>query len=86
VEPAIRFPGAAPAPKPKVNVKEAAQSIESRYVAAVERLLEGDVDTAREQLKTIVQKHRKSDWMEAAYIAAEADYAKLYKPPRKKRG
>jgi tetratricopeptide (TPR) repeat protein len=88
VEPAIRFPGAAPAPKPrpKVNVKEAAQSIESRYVAAVERLLEGDLDTAREQLKTIVEKHRKNDWMEAGYIAAEADYAKLYKPPRKKRG
>jgi len=86
VEPAIRFPGAAPAPKPKVKAREATQSIEDHYVAAIERLLAGDVDTAREQLKTIVEKHRKNDWMEAGYIAAEADYAKLYKPPRKKRG
>jgi hypothetical protein len=46
-------------------------------------LIAGKKDEATTRLKQIVQKHRKEDWMDAAYIAAEADYARVYKPPRK---
>jgi tetratricopeptide (TPR) repeat protein len=60
-------------------------SIESRYVDAVERLLAGDADAAREQFQKIVEKDRKKGWMEEIYIAAEADYARLYKPERRKK-
>jgi len=79
--PPIKFPGSPPSPKPK----EAAAPIEARYADAIERLLAGDEDGARERLKTVVEKFRRNDWMEVAYIAAEADYARLYKPVRKKR-
>jgi tetratricopeptide (TPR) repeat protein len=60
-------------------------SIESRYADAMERLLAGDADAAREQLEKIVEKDRKKGWMEEIYIAAEADYARLYKPERRKK-
>ena len=77
---------ASPAPS-TVPPKPAAASaaIESRYADAIERLLAGDADAAREQLKKIVEKDRKKRWMEELYIAAEADYARIYKPERKKK-
>ena len=55
------------------------------YLDAIDSLLAGDADTAREQLKRIVEKHRRNDWMDPAYIAAEADYVKLKKPERAKK-
>ena len=72
---------AAPAPKPG----ETEDSRESRYAAAIDRLLAGDQDAAREQLKKIVEKDRKKGWMDEVYIAAEAEYARLYKPERRKK-
>jgi tetratricopeptide (TPR) repeat protein len=74
-----RRAGQASAPRPAESAPVAAA-----YLDAVERLLEGNADEATKRLKEIVGKHR-SDWMEPAYIAAEADYAKLYKPPRRKK-
>ena len=41
-------------------------------------------DDAQDRLKQIVEKNRR-DWMEPAYIAAEADYARLKKPEREER-
>jgi tetratricopeptide (TPR) repeat protein len=79
--PPVRFPGTAPAPRPK----DADASRDSRYAEAIDRLLAGEVDTAREQLKKIVEKDRKHGWMDEIYIAAEADYARLYKPERRKK-
>jgi tetratricopeptide (TPR) repeat protein len=83
----IRFPG---------TVKKAppAEPIAASYLAAIERLLTGEQaktederrkaeDDARERLAQIVEKNRR-DWMEPAYIAAEADYARLKKPARRK--
>ena len=55
------------------------------YMAAVELLVSGDQQKAVERLKRIVEKNRRNDWMEPSYIAAEADYARLYKPTRKKK-
>jgi len=76
--PSITLPGTV-----KKNRGPAAQSIAATYLAAIERLLAGDQDAARDQLKKIVEKNR-GDWMEPAYIAAEADYGRLQKPARKK--
>ena len=69
--PSIRFPGA-------VATQKAAppEPLSVSYLAAIERLLDGHPDDARDRLKRIVEKNR-SEWMEAAYIAAEADYARL---------
>jgi tetratricopeptide (TPR) repeat protein len=77
--PPIRLPGTVkrgsdPAPEP----------IAASYLAAMERLLAGDEDGTRDRLKKIVEKNR-NDWMDLAYIAAEADYARLKKPERRKR-
>jgi hypothetical protein len=73
----IRFPGTA------ANAKEAApEPLSGAYLTAIEQLLDGKADAARERLKSIVEKNR-SAWMEPAYIAAEADYARLYKPRKK---
>lgn len=62
-----------------------AKPLTADYMEAVELLLAGDQQKATERLKQIVEKNRKNDWMEPAYIAAEADYARLYKPERKKK-
>ena len=64
---------------------DAQAPIVSDYMDAVELLVAGDQQKATERLKQIVEKNRKNDWMEPAYIAAEADYARLYKPERKKK-
>ena len=48
------------------------------YLDAAELIIEGKTDAARDRLKDIVRKHRKNEWMEPAYVAAEADYARLY--------
>ena len=80
VGPPIHLPGSvakqkADEPKP----------LTADYMDAMELLLAGDQEKATEQLKRLVDKNRKNDWMEPAYIAAEADYARLYKPTRKKK-
>jgi len=76
-----RLPGSAAPVKPG----EIAQPIDASYMAAIEELLDGNVEAATKQLQKIVDKYRKNDWMEPAYIAAEADYSRLYKPGRRKR-
>ena len=53
------------------------------YLAAAELLIEGKTEDATRRLKEIVERNR-NEWMDPSYIAAEADYARLYKPPRKK--
>jgi tetratricopeptide (TPR) repeat protein len=68
--PAIRFPGT-------VGGKTApAQPLAATYLDAIELLLAGDEESARDRLKRIIEKNRK-DWMDSAYIAAEASYARL---------
>lgn len=57
----------------------------ANYMDAMERLMAGKKDRARDLLKEIVEKHV-DRWMEPVYIAAEVDYSKLRKPvivPRK---
>lgn len=74
----IRFPGTA------ANQKVAApEPLSGAYLTAIEMLLDGKTDAARDRLKAIVEKNR-SAWMEPAYIAAEVDYSRLYKPKRKR--
>ena len=70
----VRLPGTV-----ATNKSEPARPIAASYLAAIERLLSGDENGARDTLKKIVEKNR-GDWMEPAYIAAEADYARLKKP------
>ena len=76
--PPLKFPGAVTKEK-----TPPAQPIAASYLEAVERLLAADEAGARDRLKQIVEKNRR-DWMDPAYIAAEADYARLAKPSRKK--
>jgi tetratricopeptide (TPR) repeat protein len=78
-EPEIRLPGSVMKTKSKPQ-----SSLAPGYLDAAELLLEGRKDDATKRLKEIVTKHR-NEWMEPVYIAAEADYAKLYKPPHKKK-
>ena len=75
---AIRLPGAVTRGR-----EPAREPIAASYLAAIERLLAGDENGARDLLKKIVEKNR-NDWMEPAYIAAEADYARLKKPTKKR--
>lgn len=82
-----------PPPTPATTIKlpgsvsstasEAPKPIAASYMEAVERLLAGDEDAARERMKTIVEKNRR-DWMEPAYIAAEVDYVRLKKTEKRK--
>jgi len=76
----ISLPGAVSKTAPQ---EPQAPSLVPAYFDAAELLIDGQLDAARDRLKEIVQKYRKDRWMEPAYIAAEADYARLYKPPRK---
>jgi tetratricopeptide (TPR) repeat protein len=76
----IRMPGS-PAPQKE----KARPPLATDYLDAAEMLIAGKKDEATSRLKDIVQKHRKGEWMDPAYIAAEADYARLYKPPHKKK-
>jgi tetratricopeptide (TPR) repeat protein len=77
----IRLPGSSAPRKPADTPRPIAAS----YLSAIEQLLEGKKEAAIESLKEIVEKYRKHDWMEPAYIAAETDYSRLYKPVRRKR-
>ena len=79
--PPIRLPGSS-APR---ETASKAQPLEASYLAAIERLLDGDKDAATAQLKKIVEAFKKNDWMDPAYIAAETDYSRLYKPVRRKK-
>jgi tetratricopeptide (TPR) repeat protein len=76
----IRLPGSTAPRKPRAQAPLA-----TVYLDAAELLIEGKKDEATARVKDIVRKHRRNEWMEPAYIAAEADYARLYKPPRKKK-
>ena len=69
--PSIRFPGA-----PIKDEASAREPLSATYLSAIERLLDGHADDARDRLKKIVERNR-SAWMEPAYIAAEADYSRL---------
>jgi hypothetical protein len=68
-----------------VAKSEEAKPLTADYMEAVDLLLSGDQPKAIARLKQIVEKNRRNDWMEPAYIAAEADYARLYKPVLKKK-
>jgi tetratricopeptide (TPR) repeat protein len=74
----IKLPGSVSSP-----AQEATQPIAASYMDAIERLLAGDEDEARKRVQKIVDKHRR-DWMEPAYIAAEAEYARLKKTEKRK--
>jgi tetratricopeptide (TPR) repeat protein len=74
----IKLPGSVSSPE-----SDAAKPIAAHYMEAVERLLAGDEETARQRLKKIVEKNRR-DWMEPAYIAAEVDYVRLKKTEKRK--
>jgi tetratricopeptide (TPR) repeat protein len=76
--PPIHLPGS-------VAKSEEAKPLTADYMEAVDLLLSGDQPKAIARLKQIVEKNRRNDWMEPAYIAAEADYARLYKPVLKKK-
>jgi tetratricopeptide (TPR) repeat protein len=78
--PPIHLPGSVARQK-----ADAQTPIVADYMTAVELLISGDQQKAVEHLKQIVEKNRRNDWMEPAYIASEADYARLYKPPHKKK-
>jgi tetratricopeptide (TPR) repeat protein len=69
----IKLPGS-------VSSKAAASRtpMAERYMDAVDDLMAGKTDAAKDRLKQIVERHR-NDWMNPVYIAAEADYAKIFK-------
>ena len=75
----VTFPGAAPS-----KSSTADSSIYVVYMNAVDRLIAGDKQGAVGLLKPVIEKQQ-DRWMEPIYIAAEADYARIYKPPRKKK-
>jgi tetratricopeptide (TPR) repeat protein len=75
----IRLPGSVSSTTP-----EETKPIAASYMEAVERLLAGDEDAARERVKKIVEKNRR-DWTAPAYIAAEVDYARLKKTEKRKK-
>jgi tetratricopeptide (TPR) repeat protein len=77
---AIRLPGATTKPGPAMRTPMTAT-----YLDAAERLIKGNTEAAKGELKQIVEKNRNA-WMDPVYIAAEADYARVLKAePRKKK-
>ena len=78
-EQAVRLPGSIAA-KPR----KPESSIYRVYMDAVDRLIANDKKGAHDLLKPLVEKH-KDRWMEPIYIAAEADYARVFKPEREKK-
>jgi tetratricopeptide (TPR) repeat protein len=79
--PPLRFPGSVARTD---RDRRAAPAIAESYTNAIAHLLAGDGSAATEELKKIVEKNR-NEWMDPVYIAAEADYARLYKPARSKK-
>ena len=74
----IKLPGSVSS-----TASDAPKPIAASYMEAVELLLAGDENGARERIKKIVETHRR-DWIEPAYIAAEVDYVRLKKTERRK--
>jgi tetratricopeptide (TPR) repeat protein len=74
----IRLPGSTTPKRTKAQV-----SLGAAYAAAAELLIEGKNEEATDRLKAIVEKNR-NEWMDPSYIAAEADYARLNRPARRK--
>ena len=70
--------------KPKRAALPQADKLVSAYTAAAEQIAAGHADQARDMLKTIVEKHG-DDWMQPAYIAAEADYARIRRHASRRR-
>jgi len=77
--PPIKLPGSLTAKIPRGD-----SSMYAAYADAVERLLANDKAGARELLKPMLQKQEER-WMEPIYIAAEAEYARIAPPKRKKK-
>jgi len=75
----IKLPGSLATKAPKEAASTAAT-----YMDAVDKLLINEKATAKDLLKSIVEK-RKTQWMEPVYVAAEADYARIVKAEPKKK-
>ena len=75
----VKLPGSVSTTSPSRDT-----SIAGTYANAVDRLIADDKNGARELLKPLVEK-KKDEWMDPTYIAAEADYARVFKPERKKK-
>lgn len=74
----IKLPGSLTSKAPK-----GAAPLYATYANAVDRLLNGDKKSARELLLPVLEKQQER-WMEPIYIAAEADYARIAVPKRRK--
>jgi tetratricopeptide (TPR) repeat protein len=83
---AARRAGASTGPvtSPQSTDKTDKNDLTATYLTAVDRLIAHDVDGARDLLKPLVDKHL-DRWMEPVYIAAEADYARIALPAKKKK-
>ena len=76
---AIRLPGSLTSKVPKGDAP-----LYATYTNAVDDLIKGDKKAARELLQPVMEKQQ-DRWMEPIYIAAEADYARIAPPKRKKK-
>ena len=75
----IKLPGSLTSKTPKGDAP-----LYATYANAVESLLKGDKQSARELLLPVLEK-QEDRWMEPIYIAAEADYARIAPPKKKKK-
>jgi tetratricopeptide (TPR) repeat protein len=75
----IKLPGSLTSKTPKGS-----GSIYAAYIDAVDRLQQNDKVGARALLKPVLEK-QEDRWMEPIYIAAEAEYARIAPPKRKKK-
>lgn len=75
----VKLPGSVSTKAPAPDT-----SMAGVYVKAVDRLIADDKTGARELLKPLIEK-KKDEWMDPIYIAAEADYARVFKPEKKKK-
>ncbi len=76
----VTLPGSVARPPAKPEA-----SMYASYADAVDRLIAGDKPGARDLLKPIVEKRKEDAWMEAVYVAAEADYVKVALPVKHKK-
>lgn len=83
---ASRRSGSAAAAPPPGNPesKDKKKDLTAAYLDGLNKLLAKDVTAARDVLKPLVEKNR-DRWMEPVYIAAEAEYARIALPAKRKR-
>ena len=83
---AARRAGAAAAALPPgtAESKDKKKDLTAAYLDALSKLLAKDVTAARDVLKPLVEKN-KDRWTEPVYIAAEAEYARIELPAKRKR-